>query len=660
MNSPLLEKWFSNNQTRNKNFVPLMEGLIGPKGSRYLFYRLKYFANITWIKVVAHLIEFYLVYHVLGKASLAAVAILRGVFMTIKAGYWGFLEILRSKIRAQYDENTRIIIPHIIKAWLFLSLTIGLITSIIYFLLPLPSHSVFITCFSIALCVELSVQLLVFTFHSSTYALRRIVRPAASIYTLYAIELAILLACWPITGIYSLPIALVVTRFLSFYLTYFYTKRTGDLWVTEDTKTDYHITLKQCFAGTLSMEALLATLSMIVMHSEGAIILLLFVISLSNPMHAEPTIIFFFLISPVVLSSFSWARLLYFDFKKLEFFPLTSLCQRLLTRSFKASFLMGFLFWLLAVIIAFALYPAGKSYLGMLLPFFLLRCPIAILQIHAFSMRRYWDVLVSGALILGSLWSITTQQLSIDHVLHIVIVLMALSLLYLLFFSTTSIHYRSQNKTPKNIYDGIKAIKRLQQTNNQYTLAELQFSGTQTAFDITQLTRIVAKITKSSGITLQLDKYRCLFALRSLNTNTKQRLLKETAGCLTSFKIVELNTLFADTAKPSEPPIGSIEYRLDDKNKTLPTRMDYGELQRALRQLIKTPHEPAKTKAWYVSMRIDHQGIQAFYFLSTRYRNQRRIHQWHQYWVNQNIKTLLNTKKTERHQSLFRLKTRIV
>ena len=259
-----------------------MEGIIGQRGYRYLFYRLKYFANITWIKVVAHLIEFYLVYHVLGKTSLAAVAILRGVFLTIKAGYWGFLEILRSKIRAQFNDNTRIVIPKIIQAWLILSVIVGMIASIIYFLLPLPSHSLFITLFSIALCVELCIQLLVFTFHSSTYALRRIMRPAASIYSLYGIELLLLIIGWPIFHIYSLPMALVITRFLSFYLTYFYTKRTGDLWLTEESSTPIQMSIKHYFSGALSLEALMATLSMIIMHSEGAIILILFVLSICN------------------------------------------------------------------------------------------------------------------------------------------------------------------------------------------------------------------------------------------------------------------------------------------------------------------------------------------------------------------------------------------
>ena len=216
MISTKFSRWIRQHQKRNQKFSVLMEGIIGQRGYRYLFYRLKYFANITWIKVIAHLIEFYLVYHVLGKTSLAAVAILRGVFLTIKAGYWGFLEILRSKIRAQFDDNTRIVIPKIIQAWLILSIVVGMIASIIYFLLPLPSHSLFITLFSIALCVELCIQLLVFTFHSSTYALRRIMRPAASIYSLYGIELLLLIIGWP-TSVTSKSSVSCVLSWLSLF-----------------------------------------------------------------------------------------------------------------------------------------------------------------------------------------------------------------------------------------------------------------------------------------------------------------------------------------------------------------------------------------------------------------------------------------------------------
>ncbi len=654
MISTKFSRWIRQHQKRNQKFSVLMEGIIGQRGYRYLFYRLKYFANITWIKVVAHLIEFYLVYHVLGKTSLAAVAILRGVFLTIKAGYWGFLEILRSKIRAQFDDNTRIVIPKIIQAWLILSVIVGMIASIIYFLLPLPSHSLFITLFSIALCVELCIQLLVFTFHSSTYALRRIMRPAASIYSLYGIELLLLIIGWPIFHIYSLPMALVITRFLSFYLTYFYTKRTGDLWLTEESSTPIQMSIKHYFSGALSLEALMATLSMIIMHSEGAIILILFVLSLSNPIHGDSSMTFFFLIAPIILSSFSWSRLMYFDFKRLEFFPLTALCLQFLKRLFRASWLIGLIFWCLTAVVAWFIYPPGKLFLAILFPFFLLRCPIAILQMHAFAMRRYWDVLISGSLILASLLFISQAQLAIHHTFAVVIVMMVLALVYLLVYSTNAIHYKTQHYTPKNLYLGLRIMERLNRERKDIQCAQLYFSDTLSTFEVSQVIHRIAKIIRNHGIVMQTDKNQCLCVTFTNHGEYRQQILLHSAGCLINYQTIEQQHLFSKKPIPSQ--LKTVTIRMDGKQQDLPPGLDFITVQRALRQLLQSPYEVAVTPRWYLTMQLNESGIYCLHGLSRRYRNSHRIQQWHHYWLAYNIQLLLNdTISQDANRAIFQI-----
>ena len=634
------------------HFVPLFEGVFGRFGWKYIAYRLKYFANITWIKVLAHLIEFYLIYHLLGKASLAAVAVLRGVFFTIKAGYWGFLEILRSRIRAQYQENTQGLIASIVQKWLILAFFVGLLASIVYSLLPITHHSLFIVVFSISMCVELTLQLMVFTFHSSTFALRRIVRPSASIYSLYVMELTLLVIMWPLLGIFSVPASQIITRFTSFYLTYHYVKRSNDTFSTDDRLPKHKITLSQSFSGVLSLESLAATLAAIVMHSEGAIILLLFVMSLSNIAHADTSVIFFFLISPIILSSFSWARLFYFDFKRLEFFPLTSLCQKLLSNTFKVSFFIGLLFWGLACLVALLVYSPGIQYLLVLLPFFLLRSPIAILQLHAFSMRRYLDVILSGCLILLSLLALALTNASTHFVLFLVVILMTFSLLYLLFITTKTIKYQSGIFFPLTFYDWLKSYAKSSDTCNTPEVFLIQFDRSLSRFQTFQLAKKLSKFVGQRGAVTLYKRGHCLLYMNSDSKDLYSYLCRVAAGCVTHIEPANLDALLHKRDKNNSLSLQSIcQKRFQDALVMpvghaflLPSAVSFPQLQRSIYALTKNPLAVITIAEFYLSIAVDDHGIQEIYLIPQQSASIEDFLNWQSLTVSRNYLALVSNR----------------
>ncbi len=140
----------------------------------------------------------------------------------------------------------------------------------------------------------------------------------------------------------------------------------------------------------------------------------------------------FYLLAPIIQSGFNWARLFYFDSKKLENKWLHQFHIKLKKGVFTSSIWIGLTFWLMSLILAYLYFHKILLINWLLLPFFLLRSITAYLQIVAFSRRHYYDVLISGLFVFASIILIRFINLSLYSEFSIVILGIALSTWYIL------------------------------------------------------------------------------------------------------------------------------------------------------------------------------------------------------------------------------------
>jgi hypothetical protein len=113
-----------------------------------------------------------------------------------------------------------------------------------------------------------------------------------------------------------------------------------------------------------------------------------------------PLFLLFYLVSPLIRASYEWARLFYFDLKRLELGAFAQLRQRFERRVGKLAWVLGCASWLLASIGGLLLGAQEQWFVYLLLAgFFLFRSRLAFCQICAFVEGRYTDLLVSGVMV---------------------------------------------------------------------------------------------------------------------------------------------------------------------------------------------------------------------------------------------------------------------
>src|SRR5439155_10376509 len=116
-----------------------------------------------------------------------------------------------------------------------------------------------------------------------------------------------------------------------------------------------------------------------------------------------------FLSMPTIRAAADWARLLYFDLKRLELRLFTNLRRRFERQTWQLAWLLGVLFWAIADAVSVAFYGHALGGLSTaLLAFFLARSVLARQQIQAFAARSYAAVIGTGVACLAGLGAVGT------------------------------------------------------------------------------------------------------------------------------------------------------------------------------------------------------------------------------------------------------------
>ena len=139
-------------------------------------------------------------------------------------------------------------------------------------------------------------------------------------------------------------------------------------------------------------------------HTVMALDSLTVIVLLYGASTDSEALIVLFLSMPTVRAGADWARLLYFDLKRLELRLFTNLRGRFERATRQLAWILGFGFWLVAAIITTIFYGhgVGDLYLA-LLAFFLARSQLARAQIQAFAEGRYAAVIGTGMFCLAGL-----------------------------------------------------------------------------------------------------------------------------------------------------------------------------------------------------------------------------------------------------------------
>lgn len=409
------DQWFEKQQYRSKHFVSIYDMIFGGEKAAYIYFRLRFFNLQFFFRFFLHAAFFYFLYSYLPNKSFTVVIAASALKSLINAGWWGALETMRTQNRYAYISSKREEIDKNIGFWLALSflfsgllLTAGISAMGMFYLddfthlLQGDREGSIEVLYLTSLILTLGIQIPVHTLHSGIYAVTRIIRPAYSMILADLLGLGILFLLWPLIDLIAIPLAITLKGVFSACLTFYYTQAMYRFhgFIPKKLNPRQFVT---CFLEIPWRDTLLSSGANLVMATDGTLIAMLSIALLKNP-GMLPVSYMFFLISPFVRAASDWARLFYFDRKRLEDEALTDFIKEYDRYLEKAALAAGFFFWVASCLFSYVLISStALASASILLPFFLLLSHIANREIRCFTHYRYFDVMVSSLLLTGSL-----------------------------------------------------------------------------------------------------------------------------------------------------------------------------------------------------------------------------------------------------------------
>jgi hypothetical protein len=395
-----LDRWLRSQAAREQRVVVLEEGLLGGRLWRYSAYRLRYFFLSYLVESALHAVTVLFLFEHLAWENFRLVVFATAGGAFISAFWWGALEALRGRVRDLHRSAK----PHRIEATIAGWLTLALGLSALVLLLGIgwtawraADGSLGVAdAFVAALFLRVALDLPVRAYHSGVYAIRRVYKPLAATLAPEFLGLVTILVLWPLVGLWSVVVGSVLTGALVTALTLVYTRRVYHFLGMAPIREAGAETMRGSLGGALR-EFFVAGTSHAVMALDA-----LAVLALLLGAHTDSTaLVVLFLTMPTIRAGAEWARLLYFDLKRLELRLFTNLRRRFERQTLKLAWLLAFIFWLVAAGIATAYYGRDVGGLALaLLGFFIARSLLARAQIQAFAEGAYAEVLVTGGLCL--------------------------------------------------------------------------------------------------------------------------------------------------------------------------------------------------------------------------------------------------------------------
>jgi len=407
-----LESWFLQQQDRQERFSSLSDLMFDESHVQYPIYRLSLFNFKVMTLFITHAVLFYYMFQEFSSHTftfLISISSWKIFFMSL---WWGGLETLRTQVRYAYRAKNLQEVNKTIGFWISLSmiLCLPLLAASGYFVyeiferlprrLPIVEQLYLLITF-----VSLVIHLPVSVFHAGIYSFTRIIRPQFSVILSHLLGLSTLMITWPIIGMYAIILAIFIQAITTSCLTYHYTLymyKLYDLWPEKPKRKEFrkrllNLPIINFFVGGAAN---------IFIAIDAILIIVFYFFSLGKPQYVLYVQIIY-LISPLIRATSDWARLFYFDRKKLEKSRLTLFVQQYDRIVDKVAAFMGFFFGIYSIIACLVLITSDSGLLTLtLMPFFILRAMIANLQVKTFCENRFFDLIVSGIFLVAGIISI--------------------------------------------------------------------------------------------------------------------------------------------------------------------------------------------------------------------------------------------------------------
>lgn len=398
-----LDRWLQRQAAREGRIVVLEEGLLGDRLWRYSWYRLRWFFLQFGVESVTHAVAVLFLFRGLEWDNFLLIVVATSATALASSVWWGALEAMRARVRDLHRSAKPHLIPRVIGGWLALSLVLSVLV------LALAAGWVVwrtvdgaagaADAYVAALLVRLALDLPVRCYHSGVYALRRVYKPLTATLAPELLGLAAMLALWPLAGVWGLVAASLLSTVLLTGLTVHYVGRVYHFLGFAPLREARLETLRASLRGA-GREALAGGLSHGVMALDALAVLAL----LYGAETDSEALLVLFLAMPAIRAGAEWARLLYFDLKRLELRLFTNLRRRFERHTLQLAWLVGLVFWAVAGAVAAAYYGREAWNLAAaLLAFFVARSLLARTQIQAFADGSYAAVIGTGVVCLAGL-----------------------------------------------------------------------------------------------------------------------------------------------------------------------------------------------------------------------------------------------------------------
>jgi len=387
----------------------------------YFRYRLGYTLVLDVARFVIHVAEFLIVLTSFGGVAAFTVMLLRIGSLIVSGAWWGFLEVMRERIRAFSQSGERDAVEREIGSWLVLSAIAAvavLIAGGVAVVLLFPSdHEQLGHVYAFLVVIELALRLPVRVLHSGIFATRRIYRPFWSMIAPTAVQLAVIGA-----GVFLYPsvaiiIAIVASNALGIWITVHYTLgvyRFTGLWPKFGRRGSPIRRRLPSVPGLLGIETALTGFGL---RLDAVVVLAIvgiygtdtraFDLGAGFPAWREVDAFqFFYLVLPLFRGAYEATGVFYFDFARLRRAPAFRQFRLwFFDRLLLAAPVLAVFFWSLAVFLGlFVMRDIPFSFLLALLPLFIVRSLIGTYQFRMFAEGHFRALLGTLVLMAALLW----------------------------------------------------------------------------------------------------------------------------------------------------------------------------------------------------------------------------------------------------------------
>ncbi|HEY3019327.1 MAG TPA: hypothetical protein VGJ32_04000 [Solirubrobacteraceae bacterium] len=403
-----VERWFHRQAGREARIVTLDEAMLGGRLWRYAFYRLRYFFLTYLVESASHAVLVLLLFRGLGWDNFLLVVVAAASTSLISHFWWGALEAMRAQVRDLHRSGQPHRIPAAIAGWLTFAAVPAALAGVAAIAwtagLAIAGRLGPAEAFAATLLLRVAVDLPTRCYHSGIYAMRRVYRPLSATIAPELLGLATMLALYPAAGVWALVVSSLLVTATTTALTVHYTHRVYHFLGFDALPHLGVRALRRSLRGA-GREWLAGGASHAVMGLDSLAVLAL----LHGARTDSRAVVVLFLSMPTIRAAADWARLLYFDLKRLELRLFTNLRRRFERQTWVLAWLLGLVFWALADAISIAFYGHALGGLSAaLLAFFLARSVLAREQIQAFAARSYAAVIGTGVACLAGLAAVGT------------------------------------------------------------------------------------------------------------------------------------------------------------------------------------------------------------------------------------------------------------